>query len=801
MSSLTHQADLIGYKRQLPKSSIGHVVVSHTDVEGKERLGNFGSTFFDLGQASDYDDLQKNAQASYIEKSSLVPWTADTSYIIPKGTIFKTSKGLNFFSVETVESRALKEPFSQIKSNEQKYADFIKAGSWDGIKYVKVPVMQGIKRTVDFGTASSTRFESFAISSLNVENASNIISEDYFKVIITPQGGDPDKVEVWEKIENIRLAGPYDKVFEAKILNNEDKVLIKFGDGITGQMIPEGSNVKVEYIETEGANGNVLERFQVTQIIFPPGYVQVDPRTNAQTKFLSVINTSPIMGGHDIQDEEDIRENAPASYLQSYSTATKSNYYEQIMKNSPVSLLHCKIFQSDVFSAKPYTRTNNLIENGVVQELSMNRTSLLITALRSNGTKLDNPQEELIDPLIKSFQDSISPNDSFDFIQPNLVEIRPNIIINTTDSISENEIAANIIPRILSKYSLFSTSFEKPYYKSDIVDIAQDFSFNKHSEVFLEAKTTASLNPIILSEALWHGENAFENARKNLLAFPFKFDEIFAQKKINPGFKNFRVNAPYIVRADVLFRERPTENKSFFLLDERTLLHNEATLLEAELLPIDPNVQVPDLLNKKYVGFEETLYFFDEYSPYFYNQQVRTAQFNFIEKITSPSYTHRMKSFSSEPFEIRPLHTDENGDNKLFPVEEVLSTERVSLNFDKNIFGDVCYRKNTQYVPDCKILFKENYSTPESIDYASGYVIVPLDYILEKDLRDILAASFSRDSNLTSLATEIEMYIKEFVTINVYALPLEETFSCEKPFDIIYSNKESILVQKNFMAN
>jgi hypothetical protein len=125
----------------------------------------------------------------------------------------------------------------------------------------------------------------------------------------------------------------------------------------------------------------------------------------------------------------------------------------------------------------------------------------------------------------------------------------------------------------------------------------------------------------------------------------------------------------------------------------------------------------------------------------------------------------------------------------------------VSLNFDKNIFGDVCYRKNTQYVPNCKILFKENYSTPESIDYASGYVIVPLDYILEKDLRDILAASFSRDSNLTSLATEIEMYIKEFVTINVYALPLEETFSCEKPFDIIYSNKESILVQKNFMAN
>ena len=32
MSSLTHAADLISYKRQLPKSAIGYVIVSHTII-------------------------------------------------------------------------------------------------------------------------------------------------------------------------------------------------------------------------------------------------------------------------------------------------------------------------------------------------------------------------------------------------------------------------------------------------------------------------------------------------------------------------------------------------------------------------------------------------------------------------------------------------------------------------------------------------------------------------------------------------------------------------------------------------
>ena len=35
MSSVTHMTDLIGFKRSLPKSAVGYIVISHTDKNGK----------------------------------------------------------------------------------------------------------------------------------------------------------------------------------------------------------------------------------------------------------------------------------------------------------------------------------------------------------------------------------------------------------------------------------------------------------------------------------------------------------------------------------------------------------------------------------------------------------------------------------------------------------------------------------------------------------------------------------------------------------------------------------------------
>jgi hypothetical protein len=809
MSSLTHQTDLISYKRQLPKSAIGYVVVSHSDINGIQRLPNYGISFFDLDQTSDFDDLVQNASATYEEKDALVPWTADENYSIPIGTEFKTGAGIPFISFQTIESRALKEPYSAILASEIKKADFIRAGGWNGIKYLKVPVIQGEINTVEFGYAKGTKFESFTINAINVENASNIISEQFFKVRVIPillingvQSVEAE--EQWEKIENIRLAGPYDKVFEIKILNNEDQVLIKFGDGITGQRLPENSRVAVDYLETMGLSGNIDQRFQINQMILPPGHNQIDPRTNTQASFLQCTNIVPIMGGKDIEDENEIRVNAPPSYLQSYSIATKASYYEQILKNSPINLLHCKLFQSGVYDLESYGKGNSIefesiLENSVLQEIHASKNSLLITAIRSNGTKIEDPQNELIEPLIKLFEENSSPNDSFDYIEPNYIEIRPNIIINTSETLTEQEIIDEVKPEVVNRYSIFNTDFNKPYFKTDITDIVQGFSFTKYSNIFLEAKTEASLKPTILS--LEQESRDVVLKADTLLAFPFSFDSVFAQDKLNVGFKNYRYKSPYLIRADLLFKDA-TKSKSLFLFDNRIDLQNEVRLMDAELLPINANIQVPTNRSIQYSNFQEPINFQEAYSDYFYNQQVRTAQFKYIERITSESYIYQMKKFSIEPYEIRPLLVDENGKIKQFPKSDVPSDLQISLNLQKeNIVSNNCYWENTLFVPNCKIIFSEDYSNPNAETYANGYIIIPLVSVLsiEQD-RTNLYNMLNNINDFATIAEYIERLLKDQLTINIYSMPVMDEFECEYPFDIIFSASSNILVQKNFLA-
>jgi hypothetical protein len=128
MSSLTHMAALIGRKRRRPTSATGYVVVSHSDISGINRLQDFGSYFFSLDQASDYDDISINNSATLVERHALVPWTYSDTYVVPKYTTFLSSGGVNLFATTSVRSRQLKEPFSVIKRNDAKYADFVLQG-------------------------------------------------------------------------------------------------------------------------------------------------------------------------------------------------------------------------------------------------------------------------------------------------------------------------------------------------------------------------------------------------------------------------------------------------------------------------------------------------------------------------------------------------------------------------------------------------------------------------------------------------------------------------------------------------
>jgi hypothetical protein len=305
--------------------------------------------------------------------------------------------------------------------------------------------------------------------------------------------------------------------------------------------------------------------------------------------------------------------------------------------------------------------------------------------------------------------------------------------------------------------------------------------------------------PTILSTKAESNESVREEG--TLLAFKFQFDSIFAQNQLNAGFKNYRQKSSYLIRADLIFKNA-NKSRSLFLFDNRTDLQDEIPLMDAELLPIDKQIQIPNNKIYSFRNFENDINFQDSYSNYFSNQQVRTAQFKFIDRITSDSYVYQMKKFNIEPFEIRSLLVDENGLLKQFPKEEVDPTLQMSLNLkEEEIVAANCYQKNSLFIHNCKIIFNENYNTPNSKDFASGYVVLPIFNVLDFDDRENLFNMLKNINEFEKIAEYIQKMLQDQLTINIYAQPVMDTFECEYPFDIIFSNRDNILIQKNFLAS
>ena len=803
ITSLTSMGDLIGRKRNMAVSSVGYVLVSHTDPERNMRLPNYGSSFFNIDQISDWDGLAKDENASFMEKASFTPWMTPINYVIPKGTVFKTGNGIQFISLESVESRQLIEPYKSIRADRKKYLNFIEAGGWNGIKYLKVPVIQGILTKMTLGIATGVRFEGFVIDSSSVEAGTNAISRHYFNVFVTPPNDIGRLQEKWEQVENIRLAGPYDKVYEVKYLSGTDRVLVKFGDGITGWRLPPGSIVSCDYLDTLGEGGNVMQRFQVTTMILPDGVAQVDPRTNKQEQFLACTNIVPIMGGRSIESEDTFKSDAPSSYLLSHTTSAVRTYIEQIRKRAPVSILQLKVFLSRVVEANSYgSNSKEYISNessGVLQEITKTKNALIVCAVRSNGTKFDDPEVELIRPITTALAEKKSPADTFQYLEPNFIKIRANITVGTKETLPEPEIRDQIRSAILGKYSIFNVDFDRTYHKSVIDEAASGFSYVSYINSFMEIKGNVDQRPMIITREMFPRDALVSDL--TLLAFKFGFDKSISKNMDNAGLRNFKQSSPYLVRCDIRFKNVPSKDKSFFLFDNRADTANVKELMDAEGEPIKKGTRVPVYISRMYPGFGDYI-MWDEYDDAFINRQVRTAQYPFINKITSDEYCLRMKLFDQEPFEQRPLFIDNLGFKKQFNVNMVDPEERVplSLEEDSEITGNYCYRRNNNYFPRSKIIFTENYGDIRDPQYASGYLVIPIDRVISpKDLKD-LSIQLANSDSFEEMSDAVHSQLREVVRVDAWARPNVIDFGPLYGNDLIFSDPDDILVEKKFIV-
>lgn len=795
MSSLTSLGSLIGRKRERPKSALGFVIVSHTDPNNVDRLANFGSTFFSLDERSDYDNIEKDENANYIQKSALVPWTNAISYEIPKGTIFTANNGVQFISTKTVKCKPLVKPFKEIEANDTKKLEFIRAGGWENIKYLKVPVIQGIQKFQNVGTTDGSRFQAFKLNAENVENASNTTSRDYFYVEVTPpKSTTPER---WAEVPKIRQAGPYDKVYEVKLSEDGTGIIIKFGDGVAGKLPVKGSTVTVHYLETLGSKGNIAQKYQINKMAFPGGQKMIDPRTNMESSFLSCLNTTSIMGGKDIENEDNYREDAPLSYLKSYTTAVTSSYKYQILRNSPYTLSKLICYPSPSFVAKQVdSGSNNMnedIDEEVLNEVTLISNALNVSAIKANGDMVtDEEADDFIRSVLANISDIKGPNDSLNYVEPNYIKVAPSIKVNTYDiDISESEIIKNIKGAVTSEYSIFNTDFNTPLYSSRITHLASLFKFTDSINLQLEALANVSYEAEDIKVFNIVDE---DNQTIPLVAIPFQFDSTYGLDSLNAGFKNSSLDSPYLLKINLQMINTPDADsfaRTFFLFDNRT--SEDTTLMET----VKEDAESGNFLTrhistenvKSYIGYD--LNFFDETQDGYNKRQVRVAQYPLITNITDSTYMSKVKNPATSPFENRPYEVNSEGNNKIYNINDVEDGKFVQLSgatISSNSTNG--YMINDSYIDNVHIIFNENYNEPSSYDFARGFFIIPISYFRF----ETLDMTFS-DGKFLEME-ELSNLLKNYVSLKVFALPKQSDIITQNANDICFIDDDDIIIER-----
>jgi len=405
LSSLLSQADYLGYKPKRKTSGIGEIIISHDP-----NLMNAGIT--DIFGEEDLD--------------TLAPYALSGNINFPVGTRFSNG------SVEFISTQ--------------------EASYTPGMKYIKIPVIQGVQKTFTTVTpALGNPFEVVRVLDSNIESASDSISSQFFSVKSTSL----NSVISYVQYDSILLADESEYAYEVSSSKDYSFIDIKFGDGISGQLLPKDSVVTVSYLETLGELGNVEELFTINRI------VSSTPIQMYCSNFVA------IAGGSEADTIEDIRANAPRSYLIGGSIITE-DAYKFALESIP------DIYKAVVYSGTYFDPISNL-----------EKEAILYSAITNSG---EAPTSVIETQLLERTIGKKSPLDFSHYEEPKFLHIKTNILAKSqSKDLSAVSLSDSISAGILEKYGTLSQEFKQQFDYSDFLTYVRNNFMIKNTTGFIEA--------------------------------------------------------------------------------------------------------------------------------------------------------------------------------------------------------------------------------------------------------------------------------------------------------------------------
>jgi hypothetical protein len=379
------------------------------------------------------------------------------------------------------------------------------------------------------------------------------------------------------------------------------------------------------------------------------------------------------------------------------------------------------------------------------------------------------------------------PNDTLAYKEPNFIKFDVGARITTSSlEYSDSEITEYVKAAILNKYSILNTDFKNSFYSSAVTAAAKNFPFSDTASIELECLANIDYDGTSLIEV---DDTAGTEISNLLIAIPFKFDKIFANNAYLRGFKNYTVNSGFVIKANVNFimSSSATKDRTFFLYDDRLDSVEMPTLEDAKNLVVDSSIPLPPLTNTLTTSLGYDIKVYDETNEHYRNRQTRVAQFAYIDSITDDTFMIKAKDFAQFPYENRPYVVDSTGANAMFSSDQVDSSVRAAISDSSS--STLCYKINTDYIDNVNIIFSENYDSPDSSDYAKGYLILPVSYF------NITANMVDLSQGFNELARDITSLIRDQASIKIYARPKMVDFVPENEHDLIFVDDEDITVE------
>jgi len=339
-----------------------------------------------------------------------------------------------------------------------------------GTNYIDVDVVQGSLKTKNiviteamFPKPQGTAYAFLTIEDPNIEN---------FQFEVRVNG------ILWNEIDHIRLAQTKeDKVFTKQCLTSFKGISLGFGNNIFGKALEYGDVVTVDYLVTEGKNGNIFASGIVTSVDDDI----VDEYGESVT--IHCTNVSAITGGKDYETLDEVRANAPHSYQTSDRAITSKDYEYLILGKNFVD-------RAVVWGEK---EINEDMGNKPGTFIPNNQNLIYITGfLVDPETLIGVAIPEATKTKIREYlNDKKGTTDILQFIDTQFVYVNFNIKAYISDyRYTPEQVRAYIHNMLVDRYQVVKSVYRRSLYHSDYcADIDGVEGVDHH-------KTTLSLSQI-----------------------------------------------------------------------------------------------------------------------------------------------------------------------------------------------------------------------------------------------------------------------------------------------------------------